>query len=359
MASMTMRERLLAVLQRRELDQVPLIMYEDLMPIQYKAIRLRDQVRATFGNRIGLLRWSAVHKVLTPNCHFETQDYYIGETHWERTTLYTPAGTLFQERALEPIYNSGSIRKHYIEEPQDYEILWAYLEDAVILEDYARYWQDQMELGERGLPLPAVERSPYQQLWIEWVGLNQLPLHYQDCPERVEKTISKLKERAKRIFEIAYYSPAPIINFPDNITAPAIGLERFNQYNIPQYNELAAMLADRNALVFVHMDGDLRPLWGAIADSKIGGIDSFSPAPDNDTSVAEAIQMWPEIRLFVNFPSSVHLRSYDEIRAEAEGILQAGGHTGRLEIQFSENVPYDVWQTSFRAISDAVEAFKP
>jgi hypothetical protein len=63
----------------------------------------------------------------------------------------------------------------------------------VILEDYARYWQDQMELGERGLPLPAVERSPYQQLWIEWVGLNQLPLHYQDCPERVEKTISKLK----------------------------------------------------------------------------------------------------------------------------------------------------------------------
>jgi hypothetical protein len=148
-----------------------------------------------------------------------------------------------------------------------------------------------------------------------------------------------------------------MIDFPDNVTAPAIGLKRFNQYNIPLYNELAAMLADRNALVFVHMDGDLKPLWDAIACSKIGGLDSFSPAPDNDTSVAPSNVA--QIRLFVNFPSSVHLRSYDEIRAEAEGILQAGGHTGRLEIQFSENVPYNVWQISFRAIVDAVESFKP
>jgi hypothetical protein len=359
MKPMTMRKRLLAVLQGRDLDRVPLIMYEDLMPIQYKNIRVREQVRATFGDRIGLLRWSAVHKLETPHCHFETQEYYIGEAHWERITLFTPAGTLYQERALEPVYNSGAIRKHYVVKPQDYEILWAYLDDGVILEDYARYNRDQFELGESGLPLPAVERSPYQQLWIEWVGLDQLALHIQDYPERVEKTIGKLNERAKKIFEIAYNSPAPMIDFPDNITAPAIGLKRFIQYNVPLYNELANMLADRKALVFVHMDGDLKPLWGAIAESKVGGLDSFSPSPDNDTSVADAIRLWPDKRLFVNFPSSVHLRSYDEIRAEAESILEAGGHTRRLEIQFSENVPYDVWRTSFQAIADAVESFQP
>ena len=123
MASMTMRERLLAVLQRRELDQVPLIMYEDLMPIQYKAIRLRDQVRATFGNRIGLLRWSAIHKVLTPNCHFETQDYYIGETLWERTTLLHPQVRYFrnehwslstiQDRSASIISRSHKIMRYY------------------------------------------------------------------------------------------------------------------------------------------------------------------------------------------------------------------------------------------------------
>jgi len=359
MASMTMRERLLAVLQGGELDRVPLFMYDDLMPLQYNNKRIREQVFKMFCNRIGLLRWSAVHKVITSNCHFDTQNYYVGKNRWERTTLYTPAGALFQERAMEPVYNSGSIRKHYIEEPQDYEIFWAYLEDTLILEDYARYWQDQKELGERGLPMPAVERTPYQQLWVEWVGLDHLALHFQDYPERVERTIFKLKERARRIFEIAYYSPAPMIDFPDNITAPAIGLKRFQQYNIPLYNELADMLAERQALVFVHMDGDLKPLWEAIADSKVGGLDSFSPTPDNDTSLEEAIKIWPGKRLFVNFPSSVHLRPYDEVRSEAESILEAGGHSGRLEIQFSENVPYDVWETSFRAVADAVDSFTP
>jgi hypothetical protein len=351
MKSMTNRERLLAVIQGREIDRIPLIMYDELLPI--------DEVRACFGDRIGLLRWSGVHRVETPHCRFVTQEYYVGETRWERTTLYTPAGSVYQERVFEPVYNSGSFRKHYIEEPQDYEVLWAYLDDSVILEDYERYYRDQAQLGEAGLPLTAVERSPYQQLWVEWLGLDRLSFHLSDCPERVQETVDKLNERARKIFEITYRSSAPMIDFPDNITAPVIGLKRFLQYCVPLYNELADILAERGALVFVHMDGNLKPLWRAIAESKVGGIDSLSPTPDNDTSIAEAIAMWPEKRLFVNFPSSVHLRSYEEVRAEAEGILEAGGHTGRLEIQFSENVPYNVWRTSFRAIVDAADAFRP
>ncbi len=354
MKAMNMRERLLAILRRQEIDRVPVIMYDDLFPP-----RIRHEVRKRFGDKIGLLRWSAVHRVETPHCRTVLEEYFVGETRWERTTLYTPAGSVFQERAFEPAYNSGSFRKHYIQEPEDYEVLWAYLEDAVILEDYQRFHRDQAELGDAGLPLAAVERSPYQYLWVEMVGLDRLAYHFADFPERVHKTIDMLNARARRIFEIVYHSPVPLIDFPDNITAPAIGVKRFLQYNVPLYNQLAEMMAGRGVPVFVHMDGDLQPLWQAIAESKVGGLDSFSPTPDNDTSVAQAIEMWPGKRLFVNFPSSVHLRSYEEVRAEAEKILQAGGHSGRLEIQFSENVPYNAWQTSFPAILDAVDDFVP
>ncbi len=119
------------------------------------------------------------------------------------------------------------------------------------------------------------------------------------------------------------------------------------------------MLSDAGIPVFVHMDGDLKPLWHLIGNSRVGGLDSFSPAPDNDTTVAEAAKMWPDKRLFVNFPSSVHLRSADEIHAEAESILQAAGHTGRLEIQLSENVPPEAWPISLPAIAAAIDAFRP
>jgi len=355
MTQMTMRERILAVVQGHDHDRVPFVIYDGMLPTdELHAVLGRD---GSGGVRIGRMRWCRVHRIETAHCHIESEDYDVKGARWRRNTLHTPIGTLYEERAFENAYGSSSIRTHYVKEPSDYEVLWAYLEDSVVVEDHDQYHADQADLGEEGLPLVAVERTPYQQLWVQWVGLDRLGYHLADCPDRVEHTIELLAAQARQIFEIAYRSPAPFVDFPDNITAPTIGPHRFSQYCIPYYNALADMLAERGAPVFVHMDGDLRPLWDLIAESKVGGIDSLSPAPENDTPIAAAVAMWPRMRLFVNYPSSVHLRPADEVRAVADDILQAAGHTGRLQIQISENVPLYAWRTSLPAIADAVESY--
>ena len=100
--------------------------------------------------------------------------------------------------------------------------------------------------------------------------------------------------------EIAARSPAEFVDFPDNITAPMIGAERFREFCVPFYDELAQMLGDRP--VYVHMDGDLKGLWEPIGACAVRGIDSLSPPPDNDTSAGAAVSMWPEMRVWVNFP---------------------------------------------------------
>jgi len=349
MQEMTMRERILAVVQGRELDRVPFVIYDGMLPM--------DEVDRRLGpGRIGLMRWSEVHKVITPHCRFITEEYRVRGDKWQRTTLHTPAGSIYEERQFEPAFDSSSIKKHYVQECRDYQVLWYYLQDSTIVPDYDRYYRDQSELGDRGVPLVAVERTPYQHLWIIWVGLDYLSYHLADFPDYVEKTFALLEARERRIFEIVRGSPVQFIDFPDNITAHAIGPARFRRYCTALYDELAGLLG-QEVPVFVHMDGNLKPLWRAISDSKVRGLDSFTPAPDNDTRVSEAVAMWPEMRLFVNFPSSVHLRSYEEVRSEADEILAVAGHTGRLQIQVSENVPLDKWQTSFPAIADAIEAF--
>lgn len=347
---MTNRERILAVVQGRPLDRVPFVMYDALLPV--------DEVRAHLGREnIGLMRWSAVHRVEHPHCVHDSEEYHAGERKWVRNTIHTPVGSIYEERAYESAYGSSSIRKHYVEEPADYEVLWCCIEDSMVLPDYERYYQDERDMGDDGVPLVAVERSPYQQLWVQWTGLDALCAHLVDCPDRVQRTVDLLERRARRIFDVAYRSPAPFVDFPDNITAPAIGPRRFRQYCVPLYDELAGMLAERGALVFVHMDGDLKPLWHDIAASQVGGFDSLSPTPDNDTSVAEAVAQFPGRRLFVNYPSSQHLLAYDGVYARASEMLQAAGHTGCLQLQISENVPHGVWRTSFRAISAAIADF--
>jgi hypothetical protein len=350
MPKMTMRERMLALVQGHDHDRVPFVMYDGILLVQDVAAHLGRE-------RVGRLRWSAVHRVEHPNCQFESELYTVDGARWQRNTLHTPAGSIYEERAFEPAYETSSVRKHYVEEAEDYRVLWAYLEDGTVLEDYDRYHRDQAELGDAGLPLAAVERTPYQQLWVQWVGLDHLSYHLADCPDRVAHTMELLRERALEIFEVARRSPAPFIDVPDNITAPTIGPQRFREYCVPLYDLLAEMLDARGAPVFVHMDGDLKPLWQAIAESRVGGLDSFAPAPDNDTTVAQALALWPEKRLWVNFPSSVHLRPYDEVRAVAEEMLVAGGQSGRLQIQVSENVPYGVWRTSLPAIVDAIDTY--
>jgi len=346
-----MRERMLAVVEGREHDRVPFVQYSGIAAPN-------EEVWAALGrDRMGLLQWTSVHRVETPSCSTEGESFEVKGQRRRRTTLHTPAGDLVEERAFEEGYGSSSIRKHFVQEPRDYDALLAFLRDGIVLDNYETYRRVDAALGDDGLPLAAIERTPWQQLWVQWVGLDTLSWHVADCPDRVEEAIALLTARARRVFEVAARSPAPFIDFPDNITAPAIGVERFRRYCVPLYDELAGMLAERGAKVFVHMDGELRPLWDAIGESRVGGIDSFPPAPDNDTTVAEARAMWPQMCLWVNFPSSCHLRDYAGVRAVAERILEEDGRSGFLQIQISENVPKGAWRTSCRAIAAAIDAF--
>ena len=68
------------------------------------------------------------------------------------------------------------------------------------------------------------------------------------------------------------------------------------------------------------------------------------------------------MRLRVNFPSSVYLKSPGAIyqRAQeqrARELLDEAGHIGRFQIQVSENVPPDSWRTSYPAIVRAIRDF--
>ena len=372
---MTMRERMHAVLAGREHDRVPFCTYGGMEGLPF------DEITDLLGpNRWGRLHYTMVHRVAYPHCKFETEDYddvgarqsepsheAIGMRYpglegadgdrWQRNTIHTPAGSIFEERVFEPAYDSSTARKHFLETAADYEVFWAFLEDAVIVPDYDRYLREDALAGDDGMAMAWIERTPYQQLWVEWVGLGNLGIHMVDFPDHVHRTMELLRSRARRTFEIAALSPAPFIEMPDNITAPAIGPKRFLEYCVPLYNELASMLADRGALVFVHMDGELQGLWDAIAASDVGGLDSFTPAPDTGTPVEQAVAMCPDLRLWVNFPASLHLASPEEIREAAEGILRAAGHTGRLQLQITENIAAGTWPTSLPIIADAIESF--
>ena len=340
---------MLALVQGRPPDCVPFVQYDGIAAPNKKVWALVGR------ENMGILRWSGVHRFESPNCRWESKKIRIGGRPGVRNTLHTPAGSIWQEKRFEPTFGTAATKKHFVQEKKDYLVLMSYLEDLIVVEDIGRFLRDDRELGDDGLPHVSLGRTPYQQLWIQWVSLEDLCIHMVDYPDLLADVTSLMGRRMREVFEIVRRSPIPYAVFGDNITAPTIGERYFREYCVPYYRELAEMLSDRP--VYVHMDGDLKPLWRAIGESGVRGLDSMSPPPDNDTSVGEAAAMWPEMRLGVNFPSSVHLASPEVIRSTADRLLAEAGHSGRLQIQVSENLPPGAWRKSYPIIVEAIREF--
>ena len=353
-----MRNRMLSIVEGRKPDRGPLVQYSGLAGPNAE---IWDVVGR---EHMGLLAWVNVHRIETPHCRFVRDEIVRDGRKGFRNTLHTPEGDLFEERLYEPTYGTSAAAGHFVKTPEDYAILMAYLRDIEVTLDIEGLMNAVRYMGEDGLPHVAVLRTPYQQLWVQWVDLTDLCAHLALEPDLMEEVVALMSDVQCRVFEVvcqvvASGAPIPYVVFPDNITAPVIGDAYFRKYCVTAYNELAGMLSQtgKDIPVYVHMDGDLKALWGAIGESAVRGLDSMSPPPDNDTHVADAVANWPAMRVGINFPSSVHLADPETIFEAAARILDEGAYTGRLQIQVSENVPPEVWRTSFPQIVRAIQAF--
>lgn len=355
MTRMTMRERMMAVLQGRAHDRVPFVQYEDVGAPD-------EEIWAAIGrDNMGIARWSSAHKIETPHCRIVSEEFPWRDFQGTRRTLYTPAGQLTEERVREKTTGGDSFKEHFIKEPADYHIFLSYLRDIHVLPDLERYTRDLKEVGDDGIPMVAVDRTPFQHLWILWVALPDLCMHLADYPDLLNEVITQLTVIERRIFatvlQVHKQVPIPFVDVPDNISAAPIGPRFFDRYCLPLYQELSDMLAAEGVPVLVHMDGDLKPLWHAIGESRIGGIDSLTPPPSNDTSAAQAHALWPWMRLWLNFPSVIHHFGPEAVYQQTRQILAEAGHSGLLQIQISENIPVGAWRTSYPAIVRAIQDF--
>ena len=344
---MTNRERILALLRGERFDRVPFFEYDEMTPSE-EAWELVGR------ENLGRLRWTSASRIDHPNCSIESEETNAG-IRTLRRRLTTPMGVLSEVVQYEPTYGAGSIKEHYIKSLDDYSMLHSYLDDIQVVPDPEPFERTMRELGDDGLPHTTVGRTPYQDLWIDWVDMMDLAHHLVEAPDLINSVMEKLGRLTMKIVDATKESAPPYIVIGDNITAPMIGEKYFRNYCLPWYERIASVMGD--IPVVVHMDGDLKPLWNSIAESPIRGLDSFSPTPDNDTSAAEAAEVWPDKILMLNFPSSVHVLDSETIYRTALEILEQAGHTGRLQIQISENVPPGVFRTSYPAIVRAISDF--
>ena len=337
---MTLREQVLAAVRGGGTDRVPFTCYLGLVASGAEEIE-----------NLAFVTSAAAFGTEAPEVSYSSTDLAPGV---RESRMETPWGCLTQLAHTETGYGSSWTREHWIKRPEDYRILERVLRHTRVVADPQPLRSARARLGDRGVVLAWMNRAPFQRLWIEFTGIERLACDLMDAPAAVEGVLDALLEQSREIMRITAASEAELAWVPDNITGVVTGPPLFNRYLAPYYREVCDALLPAGKTPVTHMDGMLRSVADCVAQTDLPVIEAFTPPPDGNLPVREARARWPRKALWLNFPSSVHLRPPAEVERVARELVEEAGSGGGFLIGVTENIPHSVGSRSLEAIGKAL-----
>lgn len=346
---MTIKERTLAALRWQEPDRVPLGIYLSHLARGSTERRLREA-------GLGLIYRLPAHRLEHRQAEILTREYQENGRKLIRRTIRTPVGEVWQTLEPERAYQTSNwIREHFIKGPEDYRAMEYYIRDGVYSSNRDALSQAQREIGEDGVVLVRIAKSPLQEMLIQMMGHERFAIDLAENRERFDSLHAVMAARWQELYELAAAAPAEIVQLADNVTADVVGVRRFEEYLRPEYRKLRAALAGTGKLAAVHMDGRLRALRGAIAAAEFDIVEALTPPPVGDVSIHEARQRWPDKALWVNFTSSVHIEPPEAIAAHTRQLVEEAGTRRGFALSVTEDVPVEALDRSLEVIARVLQ----
>ncbi len=345
---MTPRERVLAVLHGELPPVVPFTMYGNKLQ-QCRAEReMRNRGMCILDRRTPV-------KTHRPNVHRTEEAWYDDAgNRFTRTRFESPAGVL--TTLHERFEGLSWCREKLFKTPDDYKALRFFIEDEQYEEDYAEFVRAERAFGGDAIVRAGLKLEPLQALISgELMGIETFCIEWMDRRDEVLALYEALVEQRRRLYPLVAESPATHANYGGNVMPEITGPRDFERYYLPHYNEAAEIFHEHGKLLGGHFDANCGPLAASIAKTDLDYIEAFTPAPDTDMTLAEARAAWPDKTLWLNFPSSLHLRPDEDVEEATVGLLNELESPAGVIMGITEDVPEDRWRQSCTAIMDGLD----
>ncbi len=344
---MTPRQRVEAALAGRRVDKVPFTMYNNFLPPCSAEREMRNR-------GLCIVMRKGVFQTHRPNVRVRQEVTYAADRSLHRTFYETPCGTL--SSLTQPVGFTTWTHEHLFHGRDDYKALRFFIEDEQYEPCYADFVQAERDFGQDGIFRAAFGLEPLQSLISgEMIAMQDFCIEWMERRDEILALYEAMVAKRRRIYPLVACGPAGHANYGGNVVPEVIGPEVFGRYYLPHYQEAAEIMHRHGKRIGTHFDANCRVLAGQIAQSGLDYIEAFTPAPDTDMDMAAARAAWPEKVLWINFPSSVHLRPDAEVAQTAYDLIEASGGPQRLIIGITEDMPDRRWQDSCRAIMDGID----
>ena len=342
---MNVKERILTAMTWGEPDEVPLTVYDWMLPRGRTERLLREE-------GVGLIVRLPGHRVAHRRVEILSREYQESGRPLIRRTIRTPVGEVWQTLQADSAYGTSNwIRDHFIKRPEDYRVIEFYYLDMVFEDNFDVIREAQRRIGTDGLVVLRIAKSPIQEMLYQIMGLERFASDYREQRGFFDSLHATMVKRYEELYELAARSPVEILQLGDNIYSDVVGRERYRRYLMPEYAKLKARLEGTGKLLAVHMDGKLKSLLAEIGEARFDIIEAMTPPPMGDFSVREARRSWPDKALWINFTSSMHIEPAAAIEAHTRELLEEAGTTRGLGISVTEDAPVEALEKSLAVIS--------
>jgi hypothetical protein len=243
--------------------------------------------------------------------------------------------------------------EYLIKTPSDYRIMAAALQGSTYETNDRAFQQSEDALGENGVTIAHVDRTPFQKIQIDYAGLEAFAYHLADEEPALLELLELMNALKLEEFACVAKSKARLVKLWENIGIDSVGPHAYRKHLVPLYEKINAILAGTGKRLMVHYDGKIRLIADDIARLRFD-IDSLTPPPEGDMDAAQARALWPESFLWLHPSLTVFdLPEAELINKFRQMAAAAGPRLFCFEI--SEGVPRN-WKTGIPAVLRTLES---
>jgi len=201
------------------------------------------------------------------------------------TTYTTPAGILTQLDVYLPESYSSAIKKHLVTTLDEFQTYVYILNHTSFEPDYERAVRRYDLIGDNGVVLCYLPRSPYMNLCAVQSGIGHIVDMMIEDDERFESLLAETAARWAEAAEIAVNAPAECLMLPENISSEVVGKGPYNRFMREWHVKWYRRIREAGKTSFVHLDGTMRGLITELSDAGARVIEALTPGPVGDLPI--------------------------------------------------------------------------
>jgi hypothetical protein len=243
-------------------------------------------------------------------------------------------------------------QEYFIKQPDDYRIMQRAWTDTTITPRLDIFSQSEQTLGGNGITIGQLDRTPFQKIQIDYAGLERFSYDIADRCSELMDLLALMNDLKLQEFRAALQTPARQLKLWENLSIETMGPVYYRDFLVPVYKDIFAILTGTDKKLQVHYDGKQRIIADQIKALPFDGLDSVTPPPEGDMTIAEARACWPDKFLWLHPTLTWYSLPLNELVAN---ILQMTREAGpfRYCLMISEEVPPN-WENTIPAILDAL-----